>query len=205
MFQKIAKNVEILDKKTLYKKFFRVDEYTLRHPLYNGGMSRAFKREVMDRGHAVGILLYDAVQDKIALVEQFRCGVFLNGEDPWMLECVAGMIDHENETPQEVACREAREEAGAEVMKIEPITQYYSSPGGITEKLTVFCGLVDVNTLPAYAGLDSETEDIRVVVMSVDEAREKLKNGQINNAITLIAIQWLLLNKQSLREKWGIK
>lgn len=205
MTERTAKNVEILEKNNLYKKFFEVDEYVMRYPQYNGEMSRPVKREVMDRGHAVGILLFDPVKDKIALVEQFRCGVYLNGDYPWVLEVVAGMVDHENETPQDVALRETQEEAGAKVTALEHIARYYSSPGGITETLELFCGRVDVDTLPAYAGLDVEDEDIRIVVMDAAEAEKLLTNGKINNGITIIALQWLMLNKASLLEKWGVK
>ena len=205
MTERTLKNVEILEKKSLYKKFFEVDEYLMRYPQYNGKMSNPVRREVMDRGHAVGILLFDPVRDKVALVEQFRCGVYLNGDYPWVLEVVAGMVDHENETPQDVALREAQEEAGAKVTALEHIARYYSSPGGITETLELFCGRVDVDTLPAYAGLDVEDEDIRIVVMDAAEAEKLLTNGKINNGITIIALQWLMLNKASLLEKWGGK
>ena len=205
MTERTAKNVEILEKNNLYKKFFEVDEYVMRYPQYNGEMSRPVKREVMDRGHAVGILLFDPVKDKIALVEQFRCGVYLNGDYPWVLEVVAGMVDHENETPQDVALREAQEEAGAKVTALEHIARYYSSPGGITETLELFCGRVDVDTLPAYAGLDVEDEDIRIVVLDVAEAEKLVADGTINNGLTIIALQWLMLNKASLLEKWGVK
>ena len=205
MTERTLKNVEILEKKNLYKKFFEVDEYLMRYPQYNGKMSNPVRCEVMDRGHAVGILLFDPVRDKVALVEQFRCGVCLNGDYPWVLEIVAGMIDHENETPQEVALREAEEEAGASVTAIEPITRYYSSPGGITETLQLFCGRVDVSTLPAYAGLDEEDEDIRIVVMDVAEAEKLVADGTINNGLTIIALQWLMLNKAALLKKWGVK
>lgn len=205
MTERTLKNVEILEKNNLYKKFFEVDEYVMRYPQYNGKMSKPVRREVMDRGHAVGILLFDPVRDKVALVEQFRCGVYLNGDYPWVLEVVAGMVDHENETPQDVALREAQEEAGAKVTALEHIARYYSSPGGITETLELFCGRVDVDTLPAYAGLDVEDEDIRIVVMDAAEAEKLLTNGKINNGITIIALQWLMLNKASLLEKWGVK
>lgn len=205
MTERTAKNVEILEKNNLYKKFFEVDEYVMRYPQYNGEMSRPVKREVMDRGHAVGILLFDPVKDKIALVEQFRCGVYLNGDYPWVLEVVAGMVDHENETPQDVALREAQEEAGAKVTALEHIARYYSSPGGITETLELFCGRVDVDTLPAYAGLDVEDEDIRIVVMDAAEAEKLVADGKINNGITIIALQWLMLNKAALLKKWGVK
>jgi ADP-ribose pyrophosphatase len=32
-----------------------------------------------------------------------------------------------------------------------------------------------------------------------------LETGEIESAIPIIAIQWLALNKQKLKQKWGVK
>ena len=104
MVERTAENVQILEKKPLYKGFFKADEYFLRYPRYDGTMSRTVSREVMERGHAAAVLLYDAEREKIVLVEQFRVGVYLTGENPWIAECVAGIIG-QGETPEAVARR----------------------------------------------------------------------------------------------------
>lgn len=200
-----ANDVKILEKKLLYKKFFEVNEYTLRHPVYKGGLTPPFCREVMDRGHAAGILLYDPDADKLVFVRQFRIGVYLNGDDPWTIECVAGMIDHENEKAEDVVVREAWEEAGAVVEDVEEIMYYYPSPGGCTETIRLFCGRTDASKLPQYAGLESETEDIKVLAVPFDEAVKMMENGKIYNALTLLAIQWMALNRTRLIDKWGKK
>lgn len=202
MLERTPENVEIIDKKTLYKKFFGVDEYFLKYPRYDGTMSPVISREVMERGDAVGILLYDAVQDKIVLVEQFRVGVFTAGEDPWVLECAAGIVG-KDETPEHVAVREAKEETGCDVSDLIPITKYFSSPGGISERLYVFCGRINAEHVPQHGGLESENEDIRVVTLDADEAVRMLQDGRINNAVTIISLQWFMLNKQMLQDKWG--
>lgn len=137
MVERTAENVQILEKKPLYKGFFKADEYFLRYPRYDGTMSRTVSREVMERGHAAAVLLYDAEREKIVLVEQFRVGVYLTGENPWIAECVAGIIG-QGETPEAVARREAVEESGCEVGEIIPICRYFSSPGGMSETLYVF-------------------------------------------------------------------
>ncbi|PJF37789.1 MAG: ADP-ribose diphosphatase, partial [Phototrophicales bacterium] len=52
-------------------------------------------------------------------------------------------------------------------------------------------------------GLDDEDEDIRVHVMSLEQSIAWLNEGVINNAAAIIALQWLWINKQQLREKWA--
>lgn len=202
MVERTAANVEIVDKKPLYKGFFRADEYFIKYPRYNGEMSRTVSREVMERGHAAAVLLYDAVREKIVLVEQFRVGAYLAGENPWIVECVAGIID-KGETPEEVAVREAYEESGCSVTELVPVCRYFSSPGGMTETLFVFCGRIDSSKHEDLGGLESEGEDIRVLVWDADEAKKALQDGKINNAVTIIALQWFVMNRKSLKKKWG--
>ena len=202
MVDRNLKNIEVVKKETLYKKFFRADEYFFKYPHYNGEMSRVISREVMERGNAAGILLYDADRETLVFVEQMRVGSFCAGENPWLLECVAGIVD-EGETPEQVVVREAKEEAGANVLKVEPVAEYFSSPGGMTEKIFLFCGLVDSECVADFAGLPCEDEDIRIVLLSVAETEKMLAEGKFNNALTIIAVQWFMLNKDKLRKKWG--
>ena len=195
-------NIEVVKKAPLYKKFFRVNEYSFKYPRYDGEMSSLVSREVMERGHAAGILLYDPDQEQLVFVEQIRIGAFVAGDNPWILECAAGIIEA-GETPEQVVVREAKEEAGAEVTEIEPITEYFSSPGGLSEKISLFCGRVDAAHIADYAGVPSENEDIRVVVLSVNDVEKMLAEGKFNNALTIIAVQWFMSNREKLRKKWG--
>ncbi len=202
MVERTAENVQVIEKRPLYRGFFRADEYFLKYPRYDGRMSRTVSREITERGHAAAILLYDAVRDKVVLVEQFRAGAYFAGEYPWVVECVAGIIG-EGEPPEAVARREAVEESGCEVGDVVPICRYFSSPGGMTETLYVFCGKVDSSKHESEAGLESEGEDTRVLVWDADEALKALADGRINNAVTIISLQWFMMNRQKLKEKWG--
>ncbi|MBR1777838.1 MAG: NUDIX domain-containing protein [Alphaproteobacteria bacterium] len=202
MVGRTLENIEVIGKEPLYQRFFRVDEYFFKYPHYNGEMSGVVSREVMERGNAAGILMYDPDRDQLVFVEQMRVGVFIANEHPWILECAAGIVDP-GETPEQVVCREAREEAGAEVLEIEPIIEYFSSPGGLSEKIFLFCGHVHADQVADFAGLQSEDEDIRVVVMSAEEAEKRMTEGKFNNALTIIAMQWFMMNKANLRKKWG--
>lgn len=192
---------EVLDRADAYKGFFRITRYTLRHALFRGGMSEDFTREVFVRGTAVAVLLYDPDQDKVVLVEQFRVGAMAADEQPWMLEVVAGILD-EGEEPEDVARREAHEEAGCTVKALVPITRFLPSAGGSNEVISLFCGQVDSDGIGGVHGLAEENEDIRVLVTSADEAIAWLDTDRYRNAMTIIALSWLARKRDELRRAW---
>ncbi len=194
-------DVEVLGCETAYKGFFSLLRYRLRHRLFRGGWSPPFTRELFERGHAVAVLLYDPEQDAVVLVEQFRIGTIATAGPHWMLETVAGIVDP-GETPEQVARREALEEAGCAVTALEPIATYYPSPGGSSETLTVFCGRVDSRGAGGVHGLADEHEDIRVVVLPAEEAIARLDRDELRNASTVIAVAWLARHRERLRRAW---
>jgi ADP-ribose pyrophosphatase len=192
--------VEILEHSTLYDGFFRLDRYRLRHRLYWGGMSPVLTRELFERGHAVAVLPYDPLRDEVVLLEQFRIGA-IGDPNPWLREIVAGIIEP-GETPEQVARREMREEAGCELLDLEPIHTYYVSPGGTSETVSLFCGHVSAEGVEGLHGLEDEVEDIRVRPASFDEAIRLLQEGEINSAAPIMALQWLAVNRDRLRRQW---
>lgn len=199
---KFGKNdVEIISKRKLFNGFFQMIEYRFRHRLFAGGWSNEIRREVFERGHAGVVLPYDPQTDNVVLIEQIRFPAIETSETPWLLEAVAGMIE-ENESPEEVIRREAIEEAGLEIRHAEKAISYLSSPGGTTERMHVFIGEVDSDQAKGIHGLASENEDIKVHVVSREQAYQWVEDGTIDNAATVIAIQWLQLNYQKLHEKW---
>ena len=197
------KSFKVLNQKTVYKGFFSVKKYTLQHTLYHGGWSQVVDREVFHRGDCVAVLLYDPYRDEVVIIEQFRAGAILTKqqEEAWLLEIVAGAVE-ENETPEDVAIREAQEEAGCEVMELMKINAFYTSPGGTSECLTLFCGKVDTSEVGGVHGLAEEDEDIAVNVVKFEEAYKLVETGRILSAIPIIAIQWLKIHRESLREQW---
>lgn len=197
------KSFKVLNQKTVYKGFFSVKKYTLQHTLYHGGWSQVVDREVFHRGNCVAVLLYDPYRDEVVIIEQFRAGAILTKqqEEAWLLEIVAGAVE-ENETAEDVAIREAQEEAGCEVMELMKINAFYTSPGGTSECLTLFCGKVDTSEVGGVHGLAEEDEDIAVSVVKFEEAYKLVKTGRIQSAIPIIAIQWLKIHRESLREQW---
>ncbi|MFA0570199.1 MAG: ADP-ribose diphosphatase [Vibrio gallaecicus] len=193
-------DVEIISKKTLFRGFFKMVKYTFKHRLFEGGWSQPIEREMFERGHAAALVPYDPIRDEVVIIEQIRVGA-LEHENPWQLEIVAGIIDTD-ETAENVARREALEEAGLEVKKVLPITSYYPSSGGCSEKLDVFVGQVDSSLAKGVHGLDYEGEDIRVQVMKREQAYQYVKDGKFENGATIIAMQWLQLNYLDLQSQW---
>ncbi|MFV8385883.1 ADP-ribose diphosphatase [Vibrio parahaemolyticus] len=196
-----SRDVEIISKESVFEGFFKMVKYRFKHKLFAGGWSDVVEREMFERGHAAAMLPYDPKTDQVVIIEQIRIGA-LEHEHPWQLEIVAGMIDRA-ESSEEVIRREAEEEAGITVGRVASVTSYYPSSGGCSEKLDVFVGEVDASKAHGIHGLDYEDEDIRVHVLSREQAYQWVKDGIFENGASIIALQWLQLNHQELRSQWG--
>ncbi|MBK1668314.1 hypothetical protein CKO28_09735 [Rhodovibrio sodomensis] len=195
----VPDSVEILNAETPFQGFFRIDRYTLRHRTHAGGWSEAMTRELFERGHAVAVLPYDPVRDEVVLIEQFRPGALAGGMPPWQVEVIAGMIEPD-EAPEAVAHRESEEEAGLHVRELIPISHYLATPGGSSETIRLYCGLIDATGAGGVHGLAHENEDIRARAMPFDAAFAQLGQGPADNAPTVIGLTWLALNRARLRE-----
>lgn len=187
-----------LDKhQVLYSKYFRLEELSLSHELFGGGYSDIFTREIFERGSVAALLPYDPERRKVVLIEQFRAGAIGDEKTPWLLECVAGVIEA-GESEEQVAIRESREEAGCEIKQLHQISRHYVSPGGTTELCTLYCGIIDSKGVGGIHGLADENEDIRVEVVDVDQAYAMVRDGRIKSSPAIIALLWLELNEQRL-------
>jgi nudix-type nucleoside diphosphatase (YffH/AdpP family) len=180
----------------------RVDVYTLRHARLSGGWSAEQTREIVERGHAVAVLPYDPRSDRVVLVRQFRTGAYAAGRFPWLEEVVAGMID-ESETPEEAASRECREEIGRAPEALHPVLTFQSAAAVLTQTVRLFCARVDSAGLAETGGVADEGEDIAIVALPWDRVAERLAAGGYASATTLVALQWLALNRDRLRGEWG--
>lgn len=191
----------LVERQRCFDGFFKVDKLTLTHQCFDGGIMGPIERELFVRDDATCLLPYDPVSDRVVLLEQFRVGVCTRDASPWLLELVAG-INEPGETPESVARREAVEEAGIELGAIEKICEYFVSPGGSSEKVSLFCGQVNAAEARGVHGLKDEGEDIRVLTLSREEAYALVVSGEIDNAASIMALQWLQLNYRSLSESW---
>ena len=146
------------------------------------------------------MLPYDPVRDRVLLVEQFRMGPYGRRDPrPWMLEPVAGRVDP-GETPEQTAHRECMEEAGISLIGLEKIAGYYCTPGYSTEYFHNFVGLTDLpDDLPRLGGLDTEAEDIRLHLLSFDDAIALIGTGEADNGPLILSLMWLSQNRERLR------
>lgn len=189
------KDVQVIDREPLYQGFFECNKYTLKHKLFSGEWSSEIEREFFERGKAAALLAYDKKRDAVVLVEQFRFGAMAGDQSPWLYELIAGIID-EGEDAQQVVKREAFEEAGLVIDKCQFMLSYFVSPGGTTETLDLFIANVDSSDVEGIFGLADEGEDIRVHVLPREQAYQWVTTGKINNAATIIGLQWLELNRE---------
>lgn len=197
------KDLKILKEETLYDGFFKLKKVYFKHKLFKGGESGIIERELLVKGDAVAVMAYDPALDKVVMIEQVRVGAYDQDEktSPWLLEIIAGLME-KGESPEEVARREAQEEAGIRLLDLIPALKLWDSPGGMVERIHLYVARVDSKEAKGLHGLTSENEDIRVHVLGREEAYRLLEAGKINNGIAILGLQWLALHYQALQQQW---
>lgn len=142
---------------------------------------RRAEREVVEHAGSVAVV---AVHDgEVLLVRQYRIAI---GRE--LLELPAGKLEP-GETPATSARRELEEETGFTSDTLQPLAQFYTSAGFTDEKLTIFFAndLRPVDTTPEW------DEQIEVVRLPVAAVRQKLLDGEFEDAKTLVGLQAALL------------
>jgi ADP-ribose pyrophosphatase len=182
-----SEDVQVLDTELIYAGHIRLFKHQLRYRLFAGGWSQSVIRELYQSRPAAGVLLFDPHRDEIVLVEEFRLGALGKTGSPWLVELVAGLIE-EGETVQEVAYREAQEEAGCQVIDLMPICEYWTSPGISTGKFTLFCGKINAARAGGIFGLAAENEDIRAHVFPKQVVYQALSKGYNNHTYIIFCI-----------------
>lgn len=201
----LTQDVEVLDHRRPYIGFYAADEMDLRYRCHDGTMSQPVNRNGLITGQAAVVLPYDPRRDQVLLVEQFRAPVFMGGDPaPWVWEPVAGLVDP-GETPEATARREAREEAGVTVGKLEPAGQAYSSTGMSNEFLHLFIGLCDLSKpLEGGGGLAGEGEDIRVEILGFAALMAGVDGNRYRDLPLLACANWLARHRARLRAEAGL-
>lgn len=200
MSPKNRDSVSIKQTHTLYEGHSTLRQYALAIEYYDGSTSDIFQRECLEKYHVAGVLPYDVVQDKVVLIEQFRIGALADPHSPWQIEIVAGIVDKAGESVVDLAARELAEETGLQARSIQPIYNYWVSPGGCDEQVSLFWADVNSDEAAAFCGLKAEHEDIRVLVVTYEEAQAMMQQGVICNSLTIIALQWLALHKERIKK-----
>ena len=190
-------------KRVVYKGFFSVEEHDLSYRKFNNQQSSILTRSALISSDAVIVLPYDPVNDRILLIEQFRAGPYVKGdENPWVLEPIAGLID-EGETPESAGIREAQEEAHLEIKRLELVARSYPSPGISTEFFHQYIGIVELlDSSDLIAGLSSENEDIRSHIFEYEQFFEMIESGKVKVGPLILLGLWLSKNRNRLRKKY---
>ena len=191
-------------KRVVYKGFFSVEEHDLSYRKFNNQQSSILTRSALISSDAVIVLPYDPVNDRILLIEQFRAGPYVKGdENPWVLEPIAGLID-EGETPESAGIREAQEEAHLEIKRLELVARSYPSPGISTEFFHQYIGIVELlDSSDLIAGLSSENEDIRSHIFEYEQFFEMIESGKVKVGPLILLGLWLSKNRNRLRKKYS--
>lgn len=183
--------------------FFSAESVSFTFQKFDGGFSERVEREVFVTGDAVSVLPWDPKRDVVLLIEQVRAGAIIRGDkNPWGLEAIAGLLDRQ-ESAEAAARREAEEEAGLTLGRMELISSYYSSPGALTEHMTSFLAEADLGNAGGIHGLDSEAENIRNMVVPYEQAIATLESGEAANAPLVISLMALAARRERLLREWG--
>jgi len=194
-------DVEIIEKKKLYRGHLTVDEFIVQHKLFNGGTTGPISREVVKRANAVGVLPYDPIRDEIVVIRQFRAGVMVARHNPWLVESVAGLVE-ENETAEDVAKRECVEEAGCKIIELHHICDFFSSPGMLSEYVTMYCGITDTTNAAGIHGLEDEDEDIEASVLSWSQLVQDIEDKKCLDPKIMLGVMWLTPRRDALRKRF---
>lgn len=198
-----VEDVKIKHRTLVHDGFCHLERYEMQHRLFSGEWTPIYTRELMIKPYVTAALPYDPRCNKVVLIEQFRVGALGKNSTPWLIEIVAGIMDQiQAENYEELIRREMLEEANLNIEALLPICDYLVTPGCSTEKVKLFCAKVDSTKAPKFCGLASEHEDIKIHVVTTQEAFAAVRSGQINNAAAIIALQWLELNLKAVNQKW---
>lgn len=145
-------------------------------------------RETYDRGDGAGILLCDLRENIVILTRQFRYPAFYRGETPFLIEVCAGKL--EGDDAETCARKEAVEETGYSVGRIDKAFDCFMSPGSVTERLSLFIGIVEGVPAGRGGGLEHEGEDIEILRLPFAEALKMVETGEIADAKTVMLLQY---------------
>lgn len=183
--------VRIIDSQVLSDDWYLLKKYTFDFPRRDGEWQRQ-TREVYDRGNGAAILLYNTARQTLILTRQFRCPLYVNGHDGFLLEVPAGLLD--NLDPEQRIKAEAEEETGYRIDRVQKVFDAFMSPGSVTEKLSFFIAEYDHSQLAGDGGgVKEEGEDIEVVEMAWRDALAAIDSGEIADAKTIMLIQYAAL------------
>lgn len=179
--------IENIQCEVLSKNWFKLHKYTFDLKVDDGTTVQQI-REVYDRGNGATILLYNREKGTVVLINQFRMPTYVNGNPTGMLlETCAGLLD--NDSPEECIRREAMEETGYQIDKVQKLFEAYMSPGGVTEIIYFFAAQYHADQ-KVTDNVGVEDEVIDVVELPFTEALAMIADGRIKDGKTIMLLQY---------------
>ena len=177
-------SIEIEKVDPLSHGWVKLNRYTLRYQRRDGREDRLI-REIHDHGNGAAVLPYDPARGTVLLVRQFRLPAYLAGQDGFLIEACAGLLDGND--PETCARREAEEELGVRISRPRRQGAVFLSPGAVTEQVTLFLADYDhAARIGEGGGHAHEGEDIEVLELPFAEMREMMHDGRIRDAKTVL-------------------
>jgi nudix-type nucleoside diphosphatase (YffH/AdpP family) len=183
----MARRAEFLGETLLANGRFRLTRTRVEVEETNGSV-RTLDHEVYHYDPAAALLLYDPERRVVLLVKQFRLGSFLAEGALAMIEVCAGMLD--NDVPEECARREAWEETGVRPTGVQHAFDIFTSPGGMTEKISCFVSPYSAGDRVGLGGGVDADESIELLEMPYDDALAGIASGGIRDAKTVALLYY---------------
>jgi ADP-ribose pyrophosphatase len=181
--------IRILRQETLSSDYSELKKVTFMQRRRDGGEQEQ-TREVYANAGGAAVLLYNRERRTVLLTRQFRIGARLAGHDGFMIEVPAGNLDDTD--PGERVRAELCEETGFRGHGLRKVIEFFPNPSSLTETAHCFLGEYGERDRKGEGGgKEEEGEDIDVLEMDVDEAFRQVKEGGINDAKTVILLQFL--------------
>jgi nudix-type nucleoside diphosphatase (YffH/AdpP family) len=193
------RGARVIGRRVLYKGFGAYEEMDVEQDRPNGEPLR-ISREYQTRSDVVAVLPFDPLRKCARLARQLRVPLLARGDqDGFLIEAPAGHID-EGETPEDSARREAFEEVGVRLARLDRLGEVFVSPGAITERLSLFLAEYGEDDIAhgEGGGLDHEDEEIEILEVPLAGIEDVLFNGVGTDAKTLLLVQALRLRRPDL-------
>lgn len=182
---------QLISAETIHSGWF--DLVRLRVKLSEG---EEIEREIVSHPSGAAVLPFDPERKVVLLITQGRPPVLYAGE-PRMPEAIAGVI--EDGSPEDCARREALEEGGLKLTRLEHVGRIWPTPATSTERVDLYLAPYGPDDrVSGGGGLPQEEEHVRVAEAPIAELWARVEAGAFRDGKTLILLQALRIRRPEL-------